>query len=506
MRGIDAGRARIGVFELDLGAGELRKDGRGVVLQEQPFRVLRMLVVRPGKVVTREEIRKELWPNDTVIGFDQGINTAIRKLREAFGDSAEKPKYIETVARRGYRLITPVEWLETSLTGPSVKPLALGANLIGQKVSHYRVLEVLGGGGMGVVYKAEDLKLGRRVALKFLPQELAGDPTALERFEREARAASALEHPNICPIYEFGEHEGQPFIAMQLLSGQTLRDRLQDTKIETRNPRIADRVTGPRLAAATPAQDPAPPAQGHPQGVPLQIDTLLEVAIQIAEGLDAAHSNGIIHRDIKPANIFITTRGEVKILDFGLAKLVDLVDEIPNSRLAGDGHAGSSQQGWPTAALSNPHLTRTGAAMGTPSYMSPEQIRGGKLDARTDLFSFGTVLYQMATGLPAFDGATRALIFSQILAEAPEPALKLNPCLPAELGEIINKALEKDRGLRYQTAAELRADLRKLKHESDSKRSAAVSAALAEASRSRPEQGYGPEAVRQRARHPRCTW
>ena len=448
MPGTIGGRARIGVFELDLGAGELRKNGRGVVLQEQPFRVLRMLVVHPGKLVTREQIQKELWPNDTVVGFDQGINTAIRKLREAFGDSAEKPKYIETVARRGYRLIAPVEWLESTSASPPVTPLAPSANLIGQKVSHYRALEVLGGGGMGVVYKAEDLKLGRRVALKFLPQELASDPAALERFEREARAASALEHPNICPVYEFGEHEGQPFIAMQLLSGETLRER---------------------IGAG------GGPAQGHPQGVPLQIKELLDVAIQIAEGLDAAHSNGIIHRDIKPANIFITARDEVKILDFGLAKLMDPTEEVPENGPGGDRHGGDcSQQGWPTAAFSNAHLTRTGAAMGTPSYMSPEQIRAEKLDARTDLFSLGAVLYQMATGRQAFDGGTRALIFSQILAEAPEPALQLNPGLPPELGEIISKALEKDSGLRYQTAADLRADLKKLKHDSNSERRAAV--------------------------------
>jgi eukaryotic-like serine/threonine-protein kinase len=458
-------RVRVGAFELDLKAGELFGGEGKVMLQQQPFQVLLMLVERRGDVVTREEIRKKLWPNDTVVEFDHAINTAIKKLRQAFGDSAENPKYIETVARRGYRFICPIQQIEARVAELECAPgVDLGAGvampgpagtpessarapqppvLIGKKVSHYRVLEVLGGGGMGIVYKAEDLKLGRCVALKFLPEELASDPAALERFEREARAASALNHPNICTVYEFASQDEQPFIAMQLLSGQTLRDRLENAK-------LGDSIAGrdPLLGAGTPA--------GRTQGPGLAVDELLAIAIQIADGLDAAHSMGIIHRDIKPANIFITTRGEAKILDFGLAKLL-----VPGS---GD-QVTQAESARPLTADSKPatpDLTRTGVAMGTASYMSPEQVRGEKLDARTDLFSFGTVLYQMATGRRAFDGATRELVFRQILAEAPELPLKINPRLPCQLQNIIQKALEKDRGLRYQTAAEMRADLNKL--------------------------------------------
>ena len=436
MKGTLPDRARFGVFELNLKAGELHQGGQTVLLQEQPLQVLRMLVVAAGELVTREEIQKKLWPNDTVVEFDHGINTAIKKLRQALGDSADKPKYIETVARRGYRLMVPVERVDSSSgDGSAAEAVSSGqdettariklesAALIGKTVSHYRVLHVIGGGGMGVVYKAEDLKLGRAVALKFLPEEVGSDARALERFEREARTASSLNHPNICTIYEIEEHEGQPFIVMELLEGRTLRDR---------------------LAAATSAAEP------------LSIDQVLNIALQISEGLEAAHEKGIIHRDIKPANIFITNKGVTKILDFGLAKLLQPSGE-PAIAAETDGEPGP-----PTPAVAGSealNLSRAGVAIGTAAYMSPEQVRGEKLDARTDLFSFGLVLYEMATGQRAFGGDAAAILQDAILNHTPAPARSLNARLPPELEPIINKALERNRELRYKTAPEVRTDL-----------------------------------------------
>jgi DNA-binding winged helix-turn-helix (wHTH) protein len=388
---------RFGAFELDLRAAELRKYGVRIRLQEQPFRILVMLLERPGEVVLRDEIRKRLWPNDTVVEVSHGINAAILRLREALGESAENPRYVETLSRRGYRFTGEVEVALKEDAGrpapstPAPPGLDTG-ELEGKTVSHFTVIEKLGGGGMGVVYRANDLTLGREVALKFLPRDLAGDAHALERFRREARAASALNHPNVCTVYGVEDCEGQPVIVMEMIEGETLAARLEKG--------------------------------------PLPADEALRLAIQVASALDAAHRKSIVHRDLKPGNLLVTQSG-VKVLDFGLAKM-------------GRGTALRDASARNTAGGAS--LTQFGAVMGTLNYMSPEQVQGRETDARSDIYSFGLVLYEMLTGCRAVGGEN-------------QPPNLADRFAPEALERVVRRCLEHDPEKRWQSARDLKVAL-----------------------------------------------
>jgi serine/threonine protein kinase len=381
-------------FEFDIRGAELRRNGVRIRLQEQPFRILTALLERPGDLVTRDEVRKRLWPNDTAVEVSHGINAAVQRLREALGESAENPRLIETLPRRGYRFVAPVQFTMSSRGEPAAPPET--ESLEGNAFSHFRVMQKLGSGGMGVVYRAEDLKLGRQVALKFLPRELVTDAGALGRFEREARAASSLNHPNICTIYGLEECDGQPVIVMELLEGETLEAILS-------------------------------------RGA-LPVDRAVSMAIMMAAALDAAHRKGIVHRDLKPGNVMVGTFG-LKVLDFGLAKMegpVVLTLESP------------------------PHATQRGSILGTLHYMSPEQVQGKDADASGDIFSFGVVLYEMLAGRRAFDGPNTARVMASILTLDPKP---IDRPIPPALELVVRRCLAKEPEERWQTARDLKAAL-----------------------------------------------
>ncbi len=379
---------RFGAFELDVRAGELRKHGIKIRLQEQPFRILLMLVEHPGEVVLRDEIRKKLWPNDTIVEFDHSINAAIKRLRDALGDSAYEPRYVETLERRGYRFIGEVEGQKHAGTDSAPD----NGGLVGKLASHYRVVEKLGSGGMGVVYRAEDLKLGRQVALKFLPEELVKDTVALGRFEREARAASALNHPHICTIHGLEHLDGQPAMVMELIEGETLDARL---------------------------------AKG-----PVQIEHALAIAIQVAGALAEAHHKGIAHLDLKPGNIMLTKSG-VKVLDFGLARVARAADARDQT-------------------VTQP-VTLQRPVLGTPRYMSPEQAQGKEAGVRSDIFSFGVVLHEMLTGEQLFERETTSETLAAVLKEEPDLTR-----VPVKVRRLLQACLQKDPNQRLQAIDDAR--------------------------------------------------
>ncbi|HEY3455670.1 MAG TPA: protein kinase [Bryobacteraceae bacterium] len=398
---------RFGPFELNSRAGELRKHGVRIRLQEKPFQILHMLVEHPGEAVLRDEIRLRLWPNNTIVEFDHSINAAIKRLRDALGESAEEPRYVETLARRGYRFIGQLEpagdpalqeddaaaAANAASEAKPALPAEEPADLIGRTVCHYRVLELLGSGGMGVVYRAEYLRLGRAVALKFLSEELAADPTAVDRFEREARTASALSHPNICSIFGVEVYQDRPFIVMELVEGENLAARLRKG--------------------------------------PLPLDKVLTLAVPIADALAAAHAKGVIHRDLKPDNVMVT-KSSIKLLDFGIARILE------------PGKASSEQR----------ELTQAGVVPGTLHFASPEQLEGKPADARSDIFAFGLLLYQMLTGRRAFDGDSPAAVIGAILHA--QPALD---GIPEPLRRIVSACLAKDPDARWQSARDLKLQL-----------------------------------------------
>jgi eukaryotic-like serine/threonine-protein kinase len=395
-------RAAFGAFELDVRAGELRKHGLKIRLQEQPFQVLLMLLERPGEVVLREEIRKKLWPNDTIVEFAPSINAAIQRLRDALGDSADQPRFVETVARRGYRFIGELLREEPVLEPaqvPSGEDIADPSDLTGRTISHYRVYEMLGRGGMGKVYRARDTKLGRDVAIKVLPEEFAQDPERLARFEREAHVLASLNHPNIAAIYGVEEASGIRALVMELVEGPTFAERV---------------------------------ARG---AIPLE--EVLGMARQLADGLDAAHSKGIVHRDLKPANVKVTPQGVVKVLDFGLATVMlgpkaALSDpEIPSTRTA--------------------TLSQAGVVLGTAAYMSPEQARGKPVDKRADVWAFGVVLYEMLTGGQAFRGETITDVLAAVVTEEPDMTR-----VPAKARRLLETCLQKDPKQRLQAIGDWR--------------------------------------------------
>ena len=386
---------RFETFELNLKTGELRKGGVKIRLQEQSFQILAALFERPGKLVTREALHQRLWPGDTFVDFETGLNIAVSKLRQALGDSADEPRLIETLPRRGYRFAGAVEQLGGSgkIRGLPIEPIGTKDE---QTISHYRLLEKLGEGGMGVVYKAEDTKLKRLVALKFLRSGVLEDEEHRERFLREAQAAASLNHPNISTIYEIDEVEGLPFIAMELVEGESIKQ-----KIKMR---------------------------------PLELDQAIEIVVQTLQGLQAAHEKGIVHRDIKGSNLMLTPKGQVKIMDFGLAQLAE-----------------------------RSQLTKTATILGTPAYMSPEQARRQPIDRRTDIWSVGVVVYEMLTGRLPFEGERQEAVLYAIGNEEPDPITALRSGLPVELDRIVSKAMAKNPDERYQHVDEMLVDLRSMR-------------------------------------------